>query len=83
MLNLKIIKRSISDSVLCVILDSDNTRKLILVIKQKFSESKTGDLMDKLKDIKYDKCFLCKKRICSKFFFFFFFFFFVIICSKF
>jgi hypothetical protein len=54
MLNLKIIKRSISDSVLRVILDSDNTRELILVIKQKFSESKTGDLMDKLMDIKYD-----------------------------
>jgi hypothetical protein len=67
MLNLKIIKRSISDSVLRVILDSDNTRKLILVIKQKFSESKTGDLMDKLMNIKYDRYFLCKKRICSKF----------------
>ncbi|XP_041011466.1 uncharacterized protein LOC121255257 [Juglans microcarpa x Juglans regia] len=54
---LKIIKRSISDSIMGAIPDNDSAKKFLGAIGQKFVESdkaETGDLMDRLMSMKYD-----------------------------
>lgn len=54
---LKIIKRSISDSIISAILDNDNSKIFMDVIGHRFVESdkvESGDLMDKLMSMKYD-----------------------------
>ncbi|XP_035545901.1 uncharacterized protein LOC118348407 [Juglans regia] len=54
---LKIIKRSISDSIMGAIPDNDNAKQFLGAIGQRFVESnkaETGDLMDRLMSMKYD-----------------------------
>ncbi|CAA2974001.1 Hypothetical predicted protein [Olea europaea subsp. europaea] len=54
---LKIIKRSISDSILGVISDNENVKSFMDAIGENFVESdkaETGDLMDKLMSMRYD-----------------------------
>ncbi|KAF5459456.1 hypothetical protein F2P56_023399 [Juglans regia] len=54
---LKIIKRSISDSIMGAIPDSDNAKQFLGAIGQRFVESdkvETGDLMDRMMSMKYD-----------------------------
>ncbi|XP_038970576.1 uncharacterized protein LOC120104119 [Phoenix dactylifera] len=54
---LKIIKRSISNSIMGAIPDNDNAKNFLDAIGQRFVESdkaETGDLMDKFMSMKYD-----------------------------
>ncbi|XP_035542076.1 uncharacterized protein LOC118344785 [Juglans regia] len=54
---LKIIKHSISDSIIGAIPDNDNAKQFLGAIGQRFIESdktETGDLMDRLMSMKYD-----------------------------